>query len=361
MPRPAAPMSADSSPSQTRGALLGLAAAVLFGASAPVSKLLLPHFGLLTLSGLLYLGAGLGLTLLQATRLRSTADGREAKLRRADLGSLGAIVLLGGVVGPVLMLFGLQRLSGLAASLLLNLEAPFTVLLAVALFREHLGWRQTGSVGLVLAGAFLLAYRPGQLPSDGLGSAAIACACLCWAIDNNLTQRLSLRDPIPLVRWKTLGAGSLTLLVGLWVREPWPGVPWVLAVLLLGSVSYGLSIVLDTYALRLIGAAREAAYFATAPLIGALLSMPLLGEVPGVGEGAAALLMATGVGLLLRERHGHVHTHDALEHEHAHVHDEHHRHSHQGAVTEPHSHPHRHDSLTHDHPHVSDLHHRHRH
>lgn len=355
-------MAAESQASnQVKGAALGLAAAVLFGASAPIAKLLLPNFGPLALAGLLYLGAGLSLSLFQLQRRRVAADAREAKLRGADVGYLVAIIMLGGVFGPVLMLFGLERLSGLAASLLLNLEAPLTVLLAVVLFREHLGLRQMGSVTVVLFGAFLLSHKPGELHADWLGSLAIAAACLCWAIDNNLTQRLSLRDPIALVQWKTLGAGTLTLLVSIIAGQSLRGPLLVVAVLLFGSLSYGLSIVLDTYALRLIGAAREAAFFSTAPLVGALLSIPLLGEVPSWTDGAAALLMLMGVGGLLREHHGHSHSHDALAHDHAHTHDEHHRHAHEGAVTEPHSHPHRHVALTHDHPHVSDAHHRHSH
>lgn len=346
---------------QRKGAALGLGAAVLFGASAPVAKLLLFHVGPLILAGLLYFGAGLSLSLFRLLRRKPTERVEEAHLRRGDIGHLLPIVLLGGVVGPVLMLLGLERLSGVAASLLLHLEAPLTVLLAVMFFGEHLGRRQIASVAPVILGAALLSYEPGGLRADWLGSAAIAGACVCWAIDNNLTQRLSLRDPIALVQWKTLAAGTFSLMAGMIARQPVPSGALVAAALVLGSLSYGLSIVLDTYALRLIGAAREAAYFAMAPLVGALLAIPLLGEAPDWLDGAAALLMVSGVGFLVREHHSHVHTHAAVEHDHAHVHDEHHQHRHEGATSEPHSHAHRHLALTHDHAHVSDAHHRHSH
>ena len=125
----------------------------------------------------------------------------------------------------------------------------------------------------------------------------------------------------------------------------------------------GVSVVLDAFALRLIGAAREAAYFATAPFVGALASVLLLGDTLRWHDGLAMLVMAVGVGFLLRERHGHQHAHDEISHEHLHEHDEHHQHEHQPGdpVGEPHSHPHRHAPLVHDHPHVSDAHHRHRH
>jgi drug/metabolite transporter (DMT)-like permease len=260
------------------------------------------------------------------------------------------------------MLIGLGRLSALASSLLLNLEAPFTALLAVWIFREHLGARALGSLGLVVSGAALLAWRPGALEPDVLGVLAIAGACLCWALDNNLTQRLSARDPVALARIKTLGAGGCSLLLALATGQRFSSDPAVLlGALVLGAFAYGLSIVLATHALRLLGAAREAALFATGPFVGALLSIPLLGDRPRLTDAASGLLMAAGVALLLTERHVHVHTHEALEHDHAHVHDEHHQHEHEGPVVEPHAHLHRHEPVTHEHPHLPDAHHRHGH
>jgi hypothetical protein len=130
-----------------------------------------------------------------------------------------------------------------------------------------------------------------------------------------------------------------------------------------GSLSYGASVVLDAYALRYVGAAREAAYFATAPFVGVLVSWALLREALGVYDFVALGLMAAGVVFMLRERHAHVHLHESIQHEHVHVHDAHHQHEHLlgEPLEEPHTHKHRHAALEHDHPHVSDLHHRHRH
>ena len=192
---------------------------------------------------------------------------------------------------------------------------------------------------------------------------AIACACLSWAIDNNLTQRLSLRDPIVVVRIKALGAGTCTLALALAMGEKLPRTGVLLPALLVGIASYGVSILLDMYALRILGAAREAAFFATAPFMGAVAAIPLLGESPGLAHVLSAMLIGIGVFLLVRERHGHLHAHEEMEHDHAHVHDEHHRHEHDASESpgEPHAHPHRHVALVHDHPHVPDLHHRHRH
>lgn len=346
----------------SQGALCGLSAAALFGLSAPLAKLLLPHVGVLPLASLLYLGAGLGLV-AWGLLPRSHAAAHEPALRRSDVPPLVAIVALGGVIGPILMLVGLARVSAVAGALLLNLEGPLTIVLALLLFGEHLGLRGAIAAALVFAGAATLAFAPGELRADPLGVVCLAGACASWGVDNNLTQRLSLRDPVALARIKTLGAGVCSGAIALATSAAWPEPAAAALALAVGSVCYGASLVFDTYALRLLGAAREAAFFATAPFVGAIAAVPLLGETPRASQVIAALLMAGGVAVLLRERHAHTHGHEALEHEHSHVHDAHHQHAHDESVPtqEPHSHPHRHASLVHDHPHVSDLHHRHSH
>jgi drug/metabolite transporter (DMT)-like permease len=342
---------------RTRGSLFGVAAAALFGASAPVAKLVLPETGPVLLAALLYLGAGTALSIVRLVR----GHHGEARVQRGDVVLLAGIVVTGGILGPVLMLVGLGRLSAVAGALLLNLEAPFTILIAVIVFREHLGRRLALAAALIIGAAAILGWSPGDLHGDGLGVLCIAGACASWGVDNNLTQRLSLRDPIAVVHIKTLGAGACTLAIALATGHRLPAPTVTVAALVLGAASYGLSIVLDTYALRWLGAAREAAIFATAPFVGAALAIPLHGAWPSPADAVAAVIMIGGVALLVRERHGHAHTHDPLEHDHLHVHDEHHAHAHDGPVAEPHAHPHRHAPLTHDHPHTPDLHHRHRH
>jgi drug/metabolite transporter (DMT)-like permease len=350
----------------------GIAAAALFGASAPVAKLLLPDARPLVLAALLYAGAALALTVGRVARARRrAADGAdrthaEPRLRRSDLPTLALVALTGGMVGPVLMLIGLERVSGVAGSLLLNLEAPFTMLVAVALFREHVDRGGVLAAALIVGGGLALAWDAGDFSAAPLGALALAGACIAWAIDNNLTQRLSLRDPVAIVQMKAAGAalGNALLAACLDSAARGPDARVVTAALALGAFSYGASILLDVYALRLVGAAREAAYFATAPFFGALLAVPLLGEHVGVREAVAAALMIAGVRLLLRERHEHVHRHAPLVHEHVHTHDDgHHRHAHAESVPDgvAHSHVHEHETLEHAHPHVSDAHHRHEH
>ena len=345
-----------------RGVVCGLTAAALFGASAPLAKLLLSSVRPLMLAGLLYLGAGLGLSLY---RLLCAGRSKHSQppLQRSDLTQLTGMIVVGGAVGPVLLLFGLQRVSGVTGSLLLNLEAVFTMLLAVILFGEHLGRKEALAALILIVGASFLGHRADVGNSDWLGVFAIAGACLSWGFDNNLTQRLSSRDPTSLVQIKTLAAGLCTLGLARATGQLLPSLKITVAALAVGSVCYGVSIVFDVYALRYLGAAREAAFFALAPFAGAVLAIPLLGQGPTALDYAAAVLMAIGSILMLRARHAHLHPHAQIEHTHEHVHDLHHRHPHPGldAADEPHSHPHRHSPIEHSHPHVSDIHHRHPH
>jgi len=344
------------------GALAGLSSAVLFGASVPITKRLLPEITPMLLAGLLYLGGGLAVGTVRVLARRRIV---EANLERADLPRVLAIVVLGGVVGPLALVHGLRSVPGISGALLLNLEGPFTVLIALTVFGEHLGARAALGAGLIFGGACLLAV-PGASATGATqvgGVLLLALACAAWAFDNNLTQGLVGKDPWQVVIAKTLGAGTGLLSLALLLGEPLPAGRIVLAALVLGALAYGASVLLDAFALRLLGAAREAAFFATAPFAGALLSIPVLGERLGGFQVGAGVVMVLGVAILVRERHGHEHTHETLEHTHRHVHDAHHQHSHPEGVdpAEPHVHPHRHAPLTHAHAHVSDAHHRHAH
>ncbi len=339
------------------GAVAGLGAAVLFGLSTPVAKLLLPSTGPFLLAGLLYLGAGVGLSLVAPLR----RAGREAGLERQDLPTLAGMVVAGGIAGPLLLLFGLARLPGAQASLLLNLEAPLTIGLAVLVFGESLSIREVLGALLIVLGGAVLSPGPGGGSAPWWGALAVVGACAAWALDNNLGQRLSLRDPFAVTRVKALVAGAVNVALALSLGERLPPGLALLGTLFTGFLGYGLSIALHLLAMRHLGAARQAAFFATAPFVGAVASVPLLGERLGVVELGAGGLMAAGAILLLGARHAHRHGHEALEHDHAHLHDGHHRHEHEGPVEEPHSHPHRHLPLEHDHPHLPDAHHRHRH
>jgi len=342
-----------------RGLVLGLAAAVSFGVAAPVSKLLLDDAQPQLLAGLLYVGAFAMLGAALPFRGRS----HEARFQRADAPRLISLVLCGGVAAPVLFLVGLDRVSGSAGALMLNLEGPFTLLIGLVVFREYLGRRALFGAAAVFGGGALLSLGGPSGSTDALGAVCIAGACLLWGVDNNLTQSLTLRDPFSIVFVKVGAAGAVNLSLALALGDSLPAAAITLAALGVGAVSYGASILFDAYALRLLGAARESVIFATAPFVGAALAIPMLAESLSAAAAAAGFVMAVGIALMVGDRHAHAHAHEPLAHEHSHVHDEHHQHEHEPgiAVTEPHSHRHAHEQLVHSHPHVSDLHHRHRH
>jgi drug/metabolite transporter (DMT)-like permease len=348
---------------QNIGAGLALFSAALFGASTPLAKLLLGSVSPWLLAGLLYLGSGIGLAIvaLLRTGLRGTAS--EAPLRRADMPWLLLVALAGGICGPVLLMIGLTTTPASAASLLLNLEGLFTLLIAWTVFHESVDRRIGIGAAAILLGALIISWDNAGPLAMTWGALAIAGACLAWGIDNNLTRKLSAADPIQIAMIKGLVAGVANIGLALLQGDAWPAATVVANAAMVGFVGYGISLVLFALALRHIGAARTGAYFSSAPFIGALGAILLLNEHLTIELIAAGALMALGLYLHLAERHQHAHTHDELAHEHRHIHDEHHRHAHASGdpADEPHSHPHVHARLVHSHPHYPDLHHRHRH
>ncbi|MEB3323586.1 MAG: EamA family transporter [Synechococcaceae cyanobacterium] len=349
----------------------GLLSAVLFGCSAPLIGVLSGAASPLAVASLLYGGASLALLLVRRCR-PGRAD--ETPVLRRDMPALLALTLLGGIVGPLCLVMGLNLLSGAAASLLLNLEAVFTMLIAVAVGREHLGGRGVGAAALIVAGAVVLSEGSlrGATPQ---GALLIAAATLAWGLDNNLSQRLSLRDPLQIALLKSLGASLPMLLLAIGLDQPFPPFPSIAALLLIGALGYGISIWLDLLALRALGAAREAVVFSIAPFVGALFAVAVLREPLTATLLVAAPLMAAGLVLLQHEDHAHLHRHQEMWHSHRHFHaphgggDPHHRHPHSAEdlagidPTRPfwHAHEHHHLPMEHAHPHVSDAHHRHRH
>jgi len=344
-----------------RYAFFALAAAALFGASTPFAKLLLGEVSPVVLAGLLYLGSGIGLALLRLARGRD-ARPREARLAPSDRRWLAGAIFSGGVVAPVLLLWGLSGGGAAETSLLLNFEGVMTVLVAGLLFREAVGARVWLAALVMLAGGLVLAYDPKATLAFSPQSLAIIGACIAWALDNNLTRKVAAADPVVIAMTKGLVAGSCNLALGLALGGAFPAAGTAIGAVALGFVAYGVSLVLFIYALRHLGAARTGAHFSTAPFIGAAIAVPLLGEPVTPGLLAATALMAVATWLVLTESHGHEHEHRRLAHSHRHVHDEHHQHFHRGHEgPEPHAHEHVHEPIHHTHPHVPDLHHRHEH
>jgi len=339
-----------------------LLAALFFGISTPLAKALLVEIPPEILAGLFYLGSGIGLTFLNFV-FRTKPIVHEAPLTRADAPWLSGAVIFGGILAPILLLTGLQQTAAVNTSLLLNLEGVFTVILAWGIFHENANRKLVLGVGAILSGSVLLAWRGIGSATDLAGPAAIAIACFCWGIDNNLTQRISAGDPVQISAIKGLVAGTVNLSLGLWLLKPWPSFVWAADALVIGFLSYGLSIMFFVRALRSLGTARTGAYFSAAPFIGAIMSVVILQETVTLSLIAASVAMIVGVWFLLSEKHAHIHIHQSLVHSHRHIHDEHHQHKHgpHDTSSEPHVHLHEHAQLTHSHSHTPDIHHRHLH
>jgi drug/metabolite transporter (DMT)-like permease len=345
-----------------RAVWFALAAAALFGASTPLAKALVGEMPPVLLAGLLYLGSGLGLmTAFAVRRLRGDpSPGIDPPGRPW----LAAAIVFGGIVAPVALVVGLRQTTGAAAALLLNLEGLFTAALAWFVFKENFDRRIAAGMALILAGGVVLIWpAPGAEWSWPAGALLVVAASLCWAIDNNLTQRVSGGDPILIAGLKGLCAGVVNVTIAQVMAPGLPEARHAAAAMVVGLLGYGVSLVFFIVALRGLGTARTGAYFSLAPFMGAGVAIVMLREPVTVQLCVAAALMGAGVWLHLTERHEHDHTHEPLVHSHAHRHDEHHQHAPDPGTPagEPHTHSHAHALLTHRHPHYPDLHHRHRH
>ncbi len=341
------------------GVLEALMAACLFGAATPLASELVGETSPQVLAGLLYLGSGL--VLLLSMWLWPTH--REAPLTRREVPALSGAIFFGGGLGPVLLVVGLRTTPAATASLLLNLEVVFTALIAWLAFREGFSRRVGIGLAMIVGGGVLVSWQPGRA-GISWGALAIAGACACWALDNNLTQLVSAKDPRQIATLKGVVAGSANLALGLLLGGALPAIRPTTAAIAIGVVGYGISLMLFVSALRALGTARTGAFFSVAPFAGVAVAIVLLGDAVPRLLLPAGLLMGVGVWLYITEHHEHVHRHEPMTHAHAHTHaDLHHNHEHEPGtdLSVPHSHEHTHPALEHAHPHRPDIHHRHGH
>jgi drug/metabolite transporter (DMT)-like permease len=281
-----------------RGGFLAMGAALLFGLSTPAAKLIVGQVHPLMLAGLLYLGSGVGLSVLRLIRGQGVSG-----LRKPDLPWLALAILFGGAIGPALLMWGLTSTTGSAASLLLTLEGVFTALLAWIVFGESFNRRIGLGMAAIFAGAILLAAQGPSGRTELLGAAAVIGACLAWAIDNNCTSKISHANAVTLASIKGLFAGVTNTALAFAAGAAAPSLATLSMAAVVGFLGYGLSLVLFVLALRQIGAARTGAYFSTAPFIGAVVGIVVLLEPITFSLGFAAMLMAFGVWLHLSEPH----------------------------------------------------------
>lgn len=346
-----------------RAILYAFLSAVLFGVSTPAAKVLVGSVDPAVLAGLLYCGAGVGVAVLRRVWPSIVSGAPEAAVSRSELPWLAGAIAAGGVLGPLLLMIGLARTDAATASLLLTLEGAATALMAWFIFHENFDRRIALGMACLAMGAAVLSWSGAPTLATVAGPLAIIGACAAWGLDNNLTRRVSLADPLQIVVLKGLIAGPVNLILGLSFGGTLPGPSAIVVAGLVGFIGYGVSLALFVAALRNLGTARTAAYFSTAPFIGSATAIVVFAEPINAQLIAAGALMAIGVWLHLFEHHEHAHIHEAIVHTHPHVHDKHHQHAH-GAHDpqgEPHTHLHAHAPMRHTHPHVPDMHHTHRH
>ena len=343
--------------------IYALASVALFGVSTPAAKFLVGSIYPVTLAGLLYCGAGIGVAALRRMLPSIVTGAPEVSVARTELPWLAGAIGAGGVLGPLLLMFGLARTDAAAASLLLTFEGAATALIAWFIFHENFDRRIAIGMASLVAGAAVLSWSGAPSFDSIIGPLAIAGACVAWGLDNNLTRKVSLADPLQIAMLKGLIAGPFNLILGLSISREAPSLSGVLLSGVVGFVGYGVSLALFVVALRGLGTARTGAYFSTSPFIGSAVAVVVFGEPVTAQLLVAGALMAIGVWLHLTEHHEHEHLHEALVHTHSHVHDIHHRHAHIASDPpgEPHTHSHEHKPMRHSHRHVPDMHQTHRH
>ena len=338
--------------------LQALAAAIFFGSSAPIAKLLLGDISPIFLAGFLYLGSGSGVAMVKLLNQVSVKE-KEASIKSEDVKWLAGAIISGGILAPIVLMISLQNTPASTASLLLNFEGVGTTLIALLFFKEAISRRAWFAILVITLASIFISTNFNEGFNFSLGALGIILASFLWGLDNNLTRNISGKDPLAIVAWKGLVAGTFSFFLAWALGNTFPAVQTILWTLLLGFICYGLSTILFIRSMRGLGASRTSALYGTAPLAGVLLSIFIFGELPSFFFIIAAVLMIGGALLLINENHEHSHNHTAILHDHSHSHaDAMHGHDDAKGI---HSHEHEHPVEEHDHDHTPDIHHRHGH
>lgn len=333
-------------------------AAVCYGVSAPISKLLLDKLPPVFMAALLYLGAGLGMIVVNFFRGKQI---NEARITKKELPYTAGMVVL-DIAAPIFLMLGLTLTTPANASLINNFEIVATSVIALFIFKEAIGKRMWIAIALITISSVILSFEDFSSLSFSIGSVFVLLACVCWGLENNCTRMLSLKDPLQIVIIKGIGSGLGSLAIAAALSEVTIEPVFIGIALLLGFISYGLSIFLYIHAQRQLGAARTSAYYAFAPFIGTGLSFAIFRHDVSLAFLTALIVMIAGTYFATFEKHEHQHRHEFLEHEHRHNHnDGHHEHTHGTVVKGEHSHLHIHQEMSHSHKHTPDLHHAHTH
>ena len=336
-------------------------AALLFGINAPFSKILLEEINPLFLAALLYLGAGMGMTILTILNKKRRHASKEARLTKQELPSVILMILL-DIAAPIFLLMGISLTNSSTAALLGNFEIAATAMIAMIFFKEAIGKRMWIAIVLISIASILLTIADVMAINLSIGAVFVMLSCVCWGFENNCTRSLSIKDPVQVVILKGFGSGLGALLIASIWGDLSGSLIYIILAMTLGFVAYGLSIFFYVKAQRGLGAARTSAYYAAAPFMGVLISWLVLKEPITFSFLIALVIMILGTWLALSENHEHSHIHDQETHDHSHNHtDAHHLHDNHPPVSGEHCHEHTHNTTVHAHCHLPDVHHRHMH
>jgi drug/metabolite transporter (DMT)-like permease len=347
---------------QYKSISFAILAATLYGISSPVSKLLLKEVPPTLMASFLYLGAGIGISIIQFIKHKKYKEKTEARLTKQELPYIIGMVVL-DIAAPIFLMYGLTMTTAANASLLNNFEIVATSLIALSIFKESISKRLWGAIFLITVSSIILSVEDISSFSFSFGSIFVLVACFCWGLENNCTRKLSVKDPLEIVVIKGLGSGIGCLLIALILGEHTNNITYIIIALVLGFFAYGLGISFYIYAQRELGAAKTSAYYAIAPFIGVGLSLIIFREIPTLSFIIALVIMIVGACFASTEEHSHRHRHMITTHEHSHSHDDghHHSHIHNETIIGKHNHIHTHEEYFHSHKHTQDIHHSHDH
>lgn len=336
-------------------------AAMLYGVSSPISKLLLQELSPTFMAALLYLGAGIGMYIVNLIRKSMKIEVTEAKMTRQELPYIIGMIIL-DILAPILLMMGLTMTSSENVALLNNFEIVATTMIALIFFKEAVGRRMWLAIILITAASIILSVENLRELSFSTGSLFVIAASICWGVENNCTRMLSLKDPLQIVVVKGFGSGIGALIIAALFGDIYGSMVFILLALVLGFIAFGLSIYFYITAQRDLGATRTSTYYAAAPFIGVIMSFLIFREAVSISFFVALIIMVIGTYFVVSENHNHLHYHDRLTHEHKHNHDDgHHNHTHQGIIKGAHNHQHTHEVMNHKHVHTPDMHHQHIH
>ena len=280
--------------------LYAILAAALYAINVPISKVLLHYIEPTMMASFLYLGAGLGLFLYGMFQKKMNKNENRESLTTKELPYTIAMIVL-DILAPILLMLGITMTNSANVSLLNNFEIVATSIIALVIFKEVISKRLWLAILLVTIASVILTFEGVGSFTFNRGSLLVLGACLCWGFENNCTKMISHKNSVEIVVIKGTFSGLGSLIVALILGETIPAIHWLLVVLALGFVSYGLSIHFYIMAQKELGAAKTSAYYSIAPFLGVAFSTLLLSEKPDVRFYMALIMMIISTYFMVKD------------------------------------------------------------